>query len=109
MATSLKTLGQLSPTATILTDLYVVPASTSAVCSSIFVCNRSSNDTSFRIAVTKSGETTSDKHYIYYDVVIAGNDTFVSTTGITLAAGDKVSVYAALATLSFNLFGQENT
>jgi hypothetical protein len=40
-------------------------------------------------------------------VVIDGNDSFAATLGITLATTDVVSVYATLATLSFNLFGQE--
>jgi hypothetical protein len=47
--------------------------------------------------------------YLYYDVTLAGNDTFIATIGITLATTDVVSVYATLATLSFNLFGQEST
>jgi hypothetical protein len=33
----------------------------------------------------------------------------VATLGISLATTDIVSVYATLATLSFSIFGQENT
>jgi hypothetical protein len=47
--------------------------------------------------------------YLYYDVTIAGNDTFIATIGITLATTDIVSVYNTLATLSFTLYGQEAT
>lgn len=109
MATTLKVLGQSNPSATTLTTLYTVPASTSTVCSSITVCNRSATATSFRVAVRPAGAAISNEHYIYYDVTLAGNDTFIATIGITLATTDVVSVYSTLATLSFNLFGQENT
>ena len=109
MATTLKVLGQSNPTATTLTTLYTVPGATSAVCSSIVVCNRSATATTFRIAVRPAGAGISNEHYIYYDVTLAGNDTFIATIGISLATTDVVSVYATLATLSFNLYGQENT
>ena len=109
MASTIKVLGQSNPLATTLTTLYTVPALTSAVCSTFTVCNRSATATSFRMAVRPAGAGISNEHYIYYDVTIAGNDTFAATFGITLATTDVVSVYATLATLSFSLFGQENT
>jgi hypothetical protein len=109
MATVLKVLGQSNPSAATLTTLYTVPAATSAVASSIVVCNRSATATSFRVAVRPLGAGIANEHYIYYDVAIPGNDTFIATIGITLATTDVVSVYATLATLSFSLYGQENT
>lgn len=109
MATELKVLGQSNPSAATLTDLYTVPAATQAVSSSIVVCNRSSVATSFRIAVRPAGASISNEHYLYYDVAISGNTTFTATIGMTLTATDVVSVYATLATLSFNQFGQENS
>lgn len=107
MANVIKVLGQSAPGAASLTDIYTVPALTSTVCSSIVVCNRSAAATSFRIAVRPAGGAISNEMYLYYDVTIAGNDTFVATIGITLGTGDIISVYATLATLSFNVYGQE--
>lgn len=107
MATALKVLGQSNPSATSNTTLYTVPAATEAVASSLLVCNRSATPTSFRVAVRPAGAAISNEHYIYYDLEIAGNDTFAATLGISLAATDVVTVYAAAATLSFSLFGQE--
>lgn len=109
MANTIKVLGQQNPSATTLTTLYTVPGATSTVTSTIVVCNRSATATSFRIAVRPGGAAISNEHYIYYDVPIAGNDTFTATIGMTLATTDVISVYATLATLSFNLFGQENS
>ena len=109
MATTLKVLGQVAPVATTLTTLYTVPGATSTVVSSLTVCNRSATATSFRVAVRPAGAAISNEHYLYYDVTIAGNDTFVATIGISLEATDVISVYATLATLSFSAYGQENT
>lgn len=107
MSAEIKVLGQSAPLATTLTTLYLVPLSRQSVASSIVVCNRAAAATSFRVAVRPAGVAISNEHYLYYDVTIAGNDTFVATIGITLSATDVVSVYNTLATLSFNLFGQE--
>ena len=107
MANVIKVLGQSNPTAATLTTLYTVPASTSTACSSFTVSNRSATATAFRLAIRPAGASISDEMYIYYDIPIPGNDTFIATVGFTLAETDVVSVYATLATLSFQLFGQE--
>lgn len=109
MANELKVLGQSAPLAATLTDLYTVPASTDTVASSLVVCNRSATATTFRVAVRPAGAGIANEHYLYYDVTLAGNDTFVATIGMSLDETDVVSVYATLATLSFSLFGQENS
>lgn len=109
MANSLKVLGQSNPSATTLTTLYTVPGATTAVGSSIVICNQAATATTFRIAVRPAGAAIAAQHYLYYDEPLAGNDSFVATIGITLATTDVVSVYAGSGNLSFNLFGQENS
>ncbi len=109
MASVIKILGQAEPAAATLTDLYTVPSSTEAIISSLMICNTSSVATIFRIAVQIAGASIVNKQYIYYEVNIPGYETFTATLGVTLAATDVVVVYATLATLSFNLFGQEIT
>lgn len=109
MAQSLKVLGQSNPGATSLTAAYTVPASTEAVISTITIANRSTTATSFRVSIAVAGAADSNEQYIYYDIPIAGNDTFAATLGIALAATDVVRVYAAAATLSFNITGTEIT
>ncbi len=109
MADTLKVLAQSNPSATTLTDAYTVPASTSTVVSSIVVCNRSSAATTFRVSVAIAGAADTNAQYIYYDVPIPGNDTFIATVGLGLATTDKVRVYAGAATLSFQLWGIEVT
>lgn len=107
MANTYKVLGQLNPSATTATTLYTVPAATSAVCSTIAICNQSSSPGSFRIAIRTAGATLDPKQYIAYDTAIPANDTISMTIGITLATTDVVTVYASSSNLSFNLFGSE--
>jgi hypothetical protein len=107
MAESLKNLGQLAPTATTLSDLYTVPASTSASISSIIVCNTGTTTTTFRISVAVGGAIDSIKQYIFYDQSLDGNSTFTATIGVTVTATDKIRVYAGNSNLSFNVFGIE--
>lgn len=109
MANAYKVLGQSNPSAATLTTCYTVPSATSAVISTIVVCNRSATATTFRIAVRPAGAAISNEHYLGYDVEILGNEVYTFTIGATLATTDVLSVYATLATLSFNAFGQEIT
>lgn len=107
MADLPKTLGQLAPAATTLTALYTVPALTYTVVSSVIVCNQNSTSSTFRISVAVLGAADTPKQYLYYDVPISKNNTFVATIGISLNAGDVVRVYAGNTNVSFNLMGVE--
>jgi len=107
MANTYKVLGQSNPAATTATTLYTVPAATSAVCSTITICNQASTAGSFRIAIRPAGETLASQHYIAYDTSIPANDVLTMTIGLTLATTDVVTIYASSATMSFNLFGSE--
>lgn len=108
MATTYKVLGQSAPSATTNTTLYTVPSATSAVCSTLAVCNRGVS-TNFRVAVRPGGASIADQHYIVYDNYVNQYDTIFLTLGVTLAATDVVTIYAGAATLSFSLFGSEIT
>lgn len=107
MANTYKILGQQSPVALTPADLYTVPASKSAVCSSIAVCNRGTSQTSFRVSISQAGASTANKDYLYYDIAIAGNDTFIATIGVTLATTDTIRVYSGNTNLTFQLWGTE--
>lgn len=106
MATSYKVLGQSTPSATTNTTLYTVPTSTSAVCSTLAICNRSTL-TTFRVAIRPAGAALADQHYLVYDTEIRDNETIFITIGVTMSATDVVTIYAGTANLSFSLFGSE--
>jgi hypothetical protein len=107
MADIFKVLGQLKPAATTLTDLYTVPAVTSATLSTLVVCNQSSIPTTFRMSAAIAGAADALSQYEFYDMPIQGNDTIPITMGITLAATDKIRVYSASGNVSFNAHGVE--
>jgi hypothetical protein len=108
MATTYEVLGQESPAANTDDDLYTVPSATSAVVSTLSVCNRGVS-TTFRVAVRPAGATLANQHYIVYDNVVNAGDAVFLTLGITLAATDVVTVRAGTADMSFSLFGSEIT
>lgn len=106
---ALKVLGQSAPSATTATDIYTVPSGKSAVVSTLAVANRGSTTTvKYRVSIRPSGDTQADEHYIVYDVSLPANSSDFLTLGISLAASDVVTVYAATDDLSFSLFGDES-
>jgi hypothetical protein len=107
MANVYKVLAQSNPSATTATTLYTVPSSTSAVISTITICNQAASAGSYRIAVRPAGATLATQHYVAYDIAIAANDTTALTLGLTLATTDVVTIYASSATMSFSAFGSE--
>ncbi len=107
MATAFKVLGQSNPAATTATTLYTVPSSTSAVVSSITVCNQGTAPATYRIAIRPAGATLAAVHYLAYDATVNQNDTVVLSLGITLQTTDVITVYASTTTLSFGAYGSE--
>src|ERR1700748_958631 len=105
MTESLKVLAQLVPTPITLSDLYIVPTATSTSVSSITVCNQNgSTNILFRVSIAVGGATDDPKQYIYYDLVLGNNDTFIATIGLSLSAGDVVRIKSSDPNVSFNLF-----
>ena len=109
MATTYKRLGATASTGVIGTadTLYTVPSLTSAVISTITVCNTSSSAATFTIAVSTTTSFVASG-YIVYQASIAGNDTVGLTFGATLDATNKYLLCSASAsTVSFSAFGSE--
>ena len=107
MPTTYKVLGQSAPSATTATTLYTVPSATSAIVSTINVCNRSGASDTFRIAVRPAGASLATSHYLAYDAAISANDSISITIGVSLATTDVITVYAGTANLAFSAFGAE--
>lgn len=107
MAETLKILGQSAPSATTDTELYQVPASTTATISSITVCNRSAVSVTFRIRFDVADSGVSNEQYLVYDATLGPNDLYTFTGGVTLGAADTIDIYASTANLSFQAFGVE--
>ena len=109
MPAAYKVLGQSNPSATTLTTLYTVPASTSSIVSTISVCNTTSSAATYRIAIRPAGASIATQNYVVYDAAVAANDTVLLTLGLTLATTDVVSVYSSATSVAFQAHGTEIT
>jgi hypothetical protein len=108
MATTYKVLAQNNPSATTETTLYTVPSSTSAVVSTLSICNQAGSSGTYRIAVRPAADaSTTAKHWIVYGATVAASDSIMLTLGVTLATGDVIRVYGSSANMSFAAFGSE--
>ena len=105
MATAYKVLGQLKPGANTLADVYTVPGSTSAVLSSITVCNQTATNASYSIAIAPNGESANDKHFIVRGGVVPQADAIGITLGLTMDAADVVRCNTNTLGVSFSVFG----
>lgn len=109
MATSYRILGQIAPAANVAggSQLYAAGSTTSAVVSTIVVCNRGTSAATYRIAIREDNAALDNKQYLAYDATIPANTTTTYTLGITLSALDTVTVVASTANLTFQAFGSE--
>lgn len=109
MAFTYKTLGQADPAAATLTDLYTVPAATSAIVGRVTIANRTAAQALVRLAVSVGGGAVAAKDYVLYDTPIPANSALDVNGAITLAATDKLRCYSLAGSVSFNAFGVEIT
>ena len=108
MATTYKILGQVQGTAAVGTyaDLYTVPSSTSAVVSTVTICNQAAADATYRLAVAATS-TPATAEFIVYGGTVKANDTVTLTLGLTMQAGKKLVISSSANTSSFGAFGSE--
>ena len=108
MAINYKVLGQVLPSAaTTWTQLYAVPTSKQAICSTLSVANLGTDDNLYRVRVRVAGAAANDKQTLVFDTASAAGISQALQLSMTLSAGDIVEVYAAATTIAFNLFGSE--
>lgn len=108
MATTYAILGQAAPANTSNTDLYTVPALTQAVVSTIVVTNVNTAAAKATIYIRKNGAATGSVNTLIKAASVAVADFKAITIGITLAAGDVITVATDTANaLSFQAFGSE--
>lgn len=106
---SLKVLGQLNPAATTLSTLYIAAASppTQASVDCLTVCNRGATAATFRLSIQVAGAADDYKQYIYWDLPVPANNTYVANINLRVGPGDVVKCYASNTNLCFTLSGVE--
>lgn len=112
MAQTFKRLGATTPTANTQSNVYVVPSSTEAVISTIIICNQTSSNTLYSLAVMPSGSFASPANtvdFIVRDALVPALDSIILTIGLTADAGTVLAANANFANVSVSAFGSEIT
>jgi hypothetical protein len=90
------------------TALYTC-ATTSAVISTLNICNFGASSDTFTVRVCVAGAGDSNKQLLFYVASLPPNTTLTITIGITVANTDVIKVTSTNGTSAFSLFGQENS
>ena len=98
-------LGKASLSATTITDIYTVPASTVATCN-ILVCNRNASAVVVRLALSATSVTQANDEFIEYGVTIPAYGV-LERTGIMLQATKIVTAYSDTANVTVIVDGFE--
>ena len=109
MANAYKILGQVADASANDVELYLVPASTEAIVSTIVVANREAAANTFRIATKTDNSSVANTDYIAYDTSIGANDSITLTLGVTLQTGAEISVGASDNNVTFQAYDTEIT
>jgi hypothetical protein len=104
MPATLKILGQVMPAAGVTTTL--CGSTFQITISSVVFCNTGGSATTVRLAVSATGADLA-KEFIYYDLPIAANDTFIATIGITIGNTNVLRCSSGNGLVAFNAFGVE--
>lgn len=96
MTVVVKNLAQTSFGLNAFTDVYTVPAATSAVLSGIILSNRSEEKgCHYYLELVKSGEADNNAaSYLAWKVFLDAKETQTIAKGVTMGTGDKISVYS---------------
>jgi hypothetical protein len=110
-ATPIKILGQIQTTGNTMTNVYVVPASTQAVVSTITVCNQSANNVLVDVISRYGATALGNQHYLVYQFPLGAADTLVLEPRLTMNATSVLAANVtganAASNVSVNVFGIE--
>lgn len=113
MPNTYKILGQVNPTANTQSNVYVVPAATSAVVNSITISNSGTANASYSLIVMPSANFASPASNGQYFIIRGGAmpfaDTATLTLSLTLPAGAVLAANASTGNFAFSAFGVEIT
>lgn len=81
--------------------LYNTGGATTAVVSSIIVCNEAASAVTIRIGVLGSAGTPASGQFIVYDRVVPANDTLILSAGLALGNTKYIRVSSSATTCTF--------
>jgi hypothetical protein len=110
MAQNFKRLGAINPSGNTQTNVYVVPASTEAVISTIAICNQSQVNVSYSLIVMPPGSFNASANapdFVVRGAVVPAADSIILTIGLTANAGTVIAANTNNPNVSFSIFGSE--
>jgi hypothetical protein len=110
MAFGYKVLGQVRPADTNNANAYTVPSGKEAIISNIAVANTTGTDAIYEVYVRIAGAAAAAGNALVFDANVAKNSTVMIQGGITVSAGDIITVQSGTGNaLTFHIYGTEVT
>ena len=107
MAQAYKLLGQVSPTANTLSNVYVTGASASAIVGTITLHNFSDSNTSYSLVVRPINEAIGNKHFIVRGGILPARELITITGAVTLNSSAILAANTGGSSVSINAYGVE--
>lgn len=112
MAQNFKRLGAVEMTANTQANIYVVPAATEAVMSTIVICNQNQINTSYSLIVMDASEFSTSPGrapFVARGAVVPAADSIILSLGLTANAGTVIAANTNNENVSISIFGSEIT
>jgi len=107
MAQAYEILGQISPTANTLTNVFVTGASSSAIVGTITLHNFSDSNTSYSLVVRPINESIDNKHFIIRGGILPARELITITGAVTLNSSAILAANTGGSSVSINAYGVE--
>jgi len=107
MSAAYKILGQVSPSANTLTNVYVTGASTSSIVGTISIHNFSDANASYSLVVRPINEALGTKHFIVRGGILPAREMISITGALTMNSSAILAANTNGGSISFNAFGAE--
>jgi hypothetical protein len=108
MPTAYKILGQITPAANTLTNVYST-GSSSAIVGTITIHNFSDTNTSYSLVVRPTTTTLNTQHFIIRGGVLPAREQITITGAVTMNANTILAANTGGSLTSFNAYGVEIT
>ena len=107
MAQLYEILGQVSPTANTLTNVFVTGAATSSIVGTITIHNFSDANASYSLVVRPINEALANKHFIVRGGILPARELITITGAVTMNANAILAANTSGGSVSFNAYGVE--
>jgi hypothetical protein len=87
--------------------LYSTDSGTTAVISTIAICNTASAAAAYRIGIMGSAGTPAAQNWLVYDAAVQPNDTTFLTVGLSLGNDQFIRVSSSANTVTFSAYVSE--